>query len=339
MLLLMRRMTLECLEAWILLIMITRIIRLKDNNEMLSVFGQYDEHLRLISDQFSVNISIKRNFVYIQGTASEAEEVYRLFKDLINRSRKGFITEKEDIRHLMGQIMENKASSLKQASETVLCVTPKGKTIVPKTARQIQYVKALNRYDIVFSIGPAGTGKTYLACAMAITALKNELVCRIILTRPVVEAGEKLGFLPGDLYEKVDPYLSPLYDAFYEMMGHDKFNRLREDGTIEIIPLAYMRGRTFNNAFIILDEAQNTTRNQMKMFLTRLGFDVKAVITGDITQVDLQNKKESGLIHVKSILQNISGIKFIYLTGKDVIRHELVKRIIKAYESHEIKSS
>lgn len=299
--------------------------------EILALLGQYDENLSLIEKEFSVKIIARGNVLTIKGAKKQVKRVDKLLNQLLFHLRSGYTLGKDEvIKTIRGKPEVNNT----EMTNTV-CVTFKGKRIVPKGSNQKKYVDAIDKYDLVFSIGPAGTGKTYLACAAAVAALESGQVSRILLTRPVVEAGEKLGFLPGDLQEKVDPYLRPLYDALYEMMGHEKFKRLKRDRAIEIVPLAYMRGRTLNDAFIILDEAQNTSCEQMKMFLTRLGFDIKAVVTGDITQIDLENKNSSGLVQIRKILKNIPGIKFIYFTKNDVVRHHLVKRIINAYQKYE----
>ena len=245
--------------------------------------------------------------------------------------------EKQDLRYAIRLIVEGKDDSIKELLNEVVCVTSTGKSIKPKTLGQKRYLDAIRRSDIVFGIGPAGTGKTYLAVAMAAQAFKNKEVNRIILTRPAVEAGESLGFLPGDLQEKIDPYLRPIYDALFDILGYENYIRYMEKGLIEVAPLAYMRGRTLDNAYVILDEAQNTTNEQMKMFLTRLGYGSKAIITGDVTQVDLPKGKESGLKTVLKILKDIEGIDLIYLSKFDIVRHPLVQRIIEAFEKYENK--
>jgi phosphate starvation-inducible PhoH-like protein len=242
-----------------------------------------------------------------------------------------------DVKYFVGLVKDGEGEKITDLYDDVICYTHRGKPIKPKTIGQKLYVQAIKHNDVVFGIGPAGTGKTYLAMAMAVTAFKEKEVNRIILTRPAVEAGEKLGFLPGDLQDKVDPYLRPLYDALYDILGVESFRRLMERGLIEVAPLAYMRGRTLDDSFIILDEAQNTTSEQMKMFLTRLGFGSKAVVTGDITQIDLPKGVFSGLEEVKQVLKDVKGVEFIYLDDKDVVRHEVVQRIIKAYEKFEEK--
>jgi len=310
---------------------------LKSNKEAVILFGQYDNNLRLIEASFPVELFARGDTLTIKGNSKDVKDVERLIEELLKIVSKDEILRTQQVESTINIIRSTQRKEQEKIFSDVVYFTEKGKEIKPKTLQQKVYVDAIRNYDIVFSIGPAGTGKTYLACACALQALKEERVERIILTRPVVEAGEKLGFLPGDLYEKINPYLHPLYDAFYSMIGPEKFQRFRKEEIIEIVPLAYMRGRTLDDAFIILDEAQNTTLEQMKMLLTRLGFDAQAVVTGDITQVDLEDKKFSGLIQVQGILKKIKGIKFIYFSQVDVIRHQLVKKIITAYEEFEKK--
>ncbi len=315
--------------------MVSKKITLKSNKEAVILFGQYDNNLRLIEASFPVELFARGDTLTIKGNSKDVKDVERLIEELLKIVSKDEILRTQQVESTINIIRSTQRKEQEKIFSDVVYFTEKGKEIKPKTLQQKVYVDAMRNYDIVFSIGPAGTGKTYLACACALQALKEERVERIILTRPVVEAGEKLGFLPGDLYEKINPYLHPLYDAFYSMIGPEKFQRLRKEEIIEIVPLAYMRGRTLDDAFIILDEAQNTTLEQMKMLLTRLGFDAQAVVTGDITQVDLEDKKFSGLIQVQGILKKIKGIKFIYFSQVDVIRHQLVKKIITAYEEFE----
>ncbi len=259
----------------------------------------------------------------------------RLLKELYALLRENHPLYPNDIECAIRMINDNHSLSLKEVFQDIVYVSSKRRLITPKSLNQKRYIDAIRRYDLVVGIGPAGTGKTYLAMAMAVAFLREEKVNRIILTRPAIEAGEKLGFLPGDLYEKVNPYLRPLYDALHEMMDFEKVSHLIQKGIIEVAPLAFMRGRTLNDSFIILDEAQNTTPEQMKMFLTRLGFDSRAVITGDITQIDLPTEKNSGLVEIQKILAPISEIKFVYFSERDVVRHHLVQEIIKAYENHQ----
>ncbi len=317
--------------------MVSKKITLRSNREAIILFGQYDNNLRLIETSFPVELFARGNTLTIKGNLRDVEDVERLIGELLKIVCKNEVLRTQQVESAMDIIRSTQRKEQEKIFSDVIYLSEKGKEIKPKTLQQKVYVDAMRNYDIVFSIGPAGTGKTYLACACALQALKEERVERIILTRPVVEAGEKLGFLPGDLYEKINPYLHPLYDAFYSMIGPEKFQRFRKQDIIEIIPLAYMRGRTLDDAFIILDEAQNTTPDQMKMLLTRMGFDAQAVVTGDITQVDLEDKRASGLIQIQGILKKIEGIKFIYFSQADVIRHQLVKKIITAYEEFEKK--
>jgi phosphate starvation-inducible PhoH-like protein len=299
------------------------------------LFGQNDIFLRIIESRFMARIVARGDKILIEGSQLEVEHVARLLQDLVTRIKQGdFITE-QYLHYAISMVTEDGISPAEKISTEALLTNSLKKTIKPKTVGQTRYVESVDRHDIVFAIGPAGTGKTYLACAMAIAELKAKKVNRVIFTRPAVEAGESLGFLPGDIRAKVDPYLRPVYDALYDMLQADKIHNLLEMGVIEIAPLAFMRGRTLNEAFVVLDEAQNTSSAQMKMFLTRIGEKSKAVITGDITQIDLPDSKASGLVKVQKILQGIEGIDFVYLTEKDVIRHRLVQKIIKAYEAHE----
>lgn len=318
--------------------MVSKKISLKNNREAILLFGEYDCNLHLIESSFPVEIFARGNTLTVKGNPTDVRDVERLIDELLKIVCKEEILRIQQVESAIDIIRSTQRKEQEKIFSDVVYLTEKGKEIKPKTLQQKVYVDAIQNNDIVFSIGPAGTGKTYLACACALQALKGERVERIILTRPVVEAGEKLGFLPGDLYEKINPYLHPLYDAFYSMIGPEKFQRYRKEEIVEIIPLAYMRGRTLDDAFIILDEAQNTTLDQMKMFLTRLGFDAQAVVTGDITQVDIEDKKSSGLIQVQGILKKIKGIRFIYFSEADVIRHQLVKKIISAYEEYERKN-
>jgi phosphate starvation-inducible PhoH-like protein len=301
-----------------------------------AVFGANDANLRLIEQSFTTKIVARGSQIVVDGDETMVDQVSRVFSELVACVRTGLIPRTEETTMAIHRVKDGNSETIPtQVDLPVLHVSNKKERVRPKTAGQREYVRAMAEYDVVFSIGPAGTGKTYLAVAMAVNALKQKAVTRIILVRPAVEAGESLGFLPGDLRDKVDPYLKPLYDALYDMMPAAQIGKFLDTGIIEIAPMAYMRGRTLNNSFVILDEAQNSTIAQMKMFLTRLGVNSKAVVTGDITQVDLADKDASGLIQVQSILQGVEGIKFVYLTKKDVVRHRLVQEIIRAYENYE----
>jgi len=307
-----------------------------DNEQSLPLlFGDLDKNLRQIERTYGVVLSARGNKVQIEGDEGSVAQVERLIHQLVDLLSSNIITRKEEVTAAIDAFVGDTEASLKDIFQKNIPVSGRKRPIVPKNEAQRKYIEAIKKHDVVFGIGPAGTGKTYLAMATAVSALLRREVSRIILVRPAVEAGEKLGFLPGDLYEKVHPYLRPLYDALYDMIETEKANKLVERGDIEIAPLAFMRGRTLNDSFIILDEAQNTTAEQMKMFLTRLGFNSKTVITGDVTQIDLPTGRSSGLIQVQSILEGIEGIKFFYFTNKDVVRHKLVQQIIKAYEKHE----
>jgi phosphate starvation-inducible PhoH-like protein len=302
--------------------------------------GGLDKIFKLIEDALNVTLSIRGNKLIIQGEKEEdIEKADKIIEDIRAINHEGYIIKPEDIIHSLQGLKEGKPVSIVGLFKGGIPIPSKKRVIIPKTETQKQYMDAMLKYDIVFGIGPAGTGKTYLAMAMAIHFLLNRVVSRIVLVRPAVEAGEKLGFLPGAIEEKVSPYLRPLYDALYDMLDLDRASKLIEKGAIEIAPLAFMRGRTLNDAFIILDEAQNTTTEQMKMYLTRLGFGSKTVITGDITQIDLPPQKVSGLVEALKILKDIEGIKIIYFNEKDVVRHRLVQEIIKAYEKHERHTS
>jgi phosphate starvation-inducible PhoH-like protein len=301
------------------------------HHDMVRLVGARDELLKVIEGAFSVNILVRGNEIVISGETAEAERVSKLFEELLELLDQGLVLTTESVAHSIDIIKAAEPTSPSEVLSDTLMTTHTGKAIRPKTAGQKRYVDVIRDNTIVFSIGPAGSGKTYLAVAMAIRALKSKEVSRIVLTRPAVEAGERLGFLPGDLAAKIDPYLKPLYDALYEMLEPNTFQRFAEQGTIEIAPLAFMRGRTLNDAFIILDEAQNTTPEQMKMFLTRLGFGSKAVVTGDITQVDLPRGSRSGLIVVEEILTDIAGVAFNHLDARDVVRHKIVQDIVEAY--------
>ncbi len=308
-------------------------VQLLNNEEARLLLGRHDEHLKMVQEVFKVKIITRENNMTIRGDNTSVERSKYLLEELLGMIRQGGQLRREDVRYFIRSALDHGPSAPGESQIELIEVDSSRRTLVPRTPGQRAYVEAILKHDIVFGVGPAGTGKTYLAMAMAVNALKKGRVSRIILIRPAVEAGESLGFLPGDLYQKVSPYLRPLYDALYEMMDAGKIQHHIESGIIEVVPLAYMRGRTLNDSFIILDEAQNSTSDQMKMFLTRLGFDSKAVITGDVTQIDLPSDKISGLIHVQTILKGINGIQFIFFTEKDVVRHELVQKIIRAYDS------
>lgn len=304
-----------------------------------NVFGQFDAFAKKIERTFHVTLIARDESVKILGESDAAEKAHRVLKQLTELSKRGNVITEQNVDYAISLVFDNKEEAMLEIDKDLICHTLQGKPIKPKTLGQKQYVDAIRSGMITFGIGPAGTGKTYLAMAMAITAFKNNQVSRIILTRPAIEAGEKLGFLPGDLQSKIDPYLRPLYDALYQIMGAESFLRNSEKGLIEVAPLAYMRGRTLDNAFIILDEAQNTTPAQMKMFLTRIGFGSKVVVTGDSSQKDLPVGAVSGLDVAVKVLKNIEDISICNLTSKDVVRHPLVQKIVKAYESYEKKES
>ncbi len=302
-----------------------------------NIFGSYDRYVKIIERTFHVTVIARDGELKLIGDAPGVEAAKRVFLELFALSKRGNAITEQNVNYAVAMCMEDKEADLVKLDKEVICHTIQGKPIKPKTMGQKSYVGQIQDKMIVFGIGPAGTGKTYLAMAMAIEAFKNDIVNRIVLTRPAIEAGEKLGFLPGDLQSKVDPYLRPLYDALYQIMGPESFARNMEKGLIEVAPLAYMRGRTLDNAFIILDEAQNTTPAQMKMFLTRIGFGSKVIVTGDLTQKDLPSVSRSGLEEAIRVLSGIEDIGFSYLTSADVVRHPLVQRIVKAYDDYEAK--
>lgn len=303
--------------------------------QAVSLFGSFDENIKLIEKEFAVSIISRGSDLKIVGDAEKVSFAARAVNALLTLINKGETLSDQNVRYAIGLVKEGNDDKLAKMATDTVCITAKGKPIKAKTLGQKKYCEAINKNTITFGVGPAGTGKTYLAVALAVTAFRAKQVDKIILTRPAVEAGEKLGFLPGDLQSKVDPYLRPLYDALFDMLGAENFQKYQERGSIEVAPLAYMRGRTLDDSFIILDEAQNTTPEQMKMFLTRLGFNSKMVVTGDITQIDLPAGKKSGLTKVMRILKNVDDIEICKFTQKDVVRHRLVQEIIKAYEKYE----
>ena len=307
-------------------------IRLKDRIDPCALFGGGDINLRIIGESLGIKVVARGHEIIMDGPQDRVKTGQEVITNLTALIEEGYSVKPDDVDYIIRQSVKEGEFQLKEVFQEAVSLPSKRKLIIPKSHTQSEYVKAIRKNDIVIGIGPAGTGKTYLAMAMAVSALLRKEVNRIILARPAVEAGEKLGFLPGDMYEKVNPYLRPLYDALYDMMETEKVNRLVERGDIEIAPLAFMRGRTLNDSFIILDEAQNSTSEQMKMFLTRLGFNSRVVVTGDITQVDLPVENGSGLIEIQNILSGIEGIEFVYFSEKDVVRHKLVQDIVKAYD-------
>ena len=310
-------------------------IELESMDDSIGLFGVFDENLNVFEEEIGVKVRIRSDGIAIEGDEEQVQLCRTILEKLLDMQRKGEPINRGRIRYAIDIAKDGKAEMIKEIMGDVVALTNRGKQIKCKTLGQKKYIQALKNHELVFGVGPAGTGKTYLAVAMAVVAFKNKEVERIILTRPAVEAGEKLGFLPGDLQNKVDPYLRPLYDALQEFFGLETYKQLMERGAIEVAPLAYMRGRTLNNAFIILDEAQNCSIEQMKMFLTRFGEGSRIVVTGDVTQIDLPKEKMSGLVHAIRVLDGVEGISVVKLTHKDVVRHELVQRIIQAYERHE----
>lgn len=311
----------------------TNLIPIESMDEVIRLFGVFDENLRIIEAETGAHITSDSENIRITGTEEATGSATGVIENMIELIKRGEKIDRSRIRYAVDLAREGNAELILELADDVVAFTSRGKQIKCKTMGQKKYVKALKNNTVVFGVGPAGTGKTYLAVAMAVLAYKNKEVSRIILTRPAVEAGEKLGFLPGDLQNKVDPYLRPLYDALYDFLGSEGFKTLSERGVIEVAPLAYMRGRTLNDAYIILDEAQNCTIEQMKMFLTRFGEGSRVVVTGDITQIDLPQEKKSGLINALSVLKGVEDITTVYLTARDVVRHELVQRIVQAYET------
>lgn len=315
--------------------MFEQIINFDRMEQAVSLFGSFDENVKLIENKYSVNVISRGSDLKVAGEAEDVAKAVRAINGLMVLINKGEPLNEQNVRYVLNLVDDGSEDKLGSMINSCICITSKGRPVKPKTLGQEKYVEAIKSETIVFGIGPAGTGKTYLAVAMAVNAFRAKEVNRIILTRPAVEAGEKLGFLPGDLQQKVDPYLRPLYDALFDMLGAENFQRYQERGNIEVAPLAYMRGRTLDDSFIILDEAQNTTPEQMKMFLTRLGFNSKMVVTGDVTQIDLPDGKRSGLVEASKILKDVDDVKTIRFSEKDVVRHKLVQDIIKAYEKFE----
>ena len=319
--------------------MTERIVNVERVEDLISVFGSLDENIHRIEQELGVQILNRGSDLKISGEEEAADQAARTIEGLMALASKGEIIDEQKVRYLITLVQSGNDDQVAQMARDVVCITAKGKPIKAKTIGQQKYMKAIQKNTITVGVGPAGTGKTYLAVAAAVAAFRERTVNRIILTRPAVEAGERLGFLPGDLQNKVDPYLRPLYDALYDMLGPETYQKYLERGSIEVAPLAYMRGRTLDDSFIILDEAQNTTREQMKMFLTRLGFGSKIVITGDVTQIDLPEEKVSGLKDAIRVLEGVEDIAICTLTSSDVVRHALVQKIINAYEKAEQRRS
>jgi phosphate starvation-inducible PhoH-like protein len=309
-----------------------RKLKLREGTNTAVLFGHHDRHLKLIEDELGVRLSARGEELTLDGLPESVRQAERILLELASLTNDGIVLQAEDVTHALSALRQTHDASLKDVLGGAATIVTKKRFVGPKSPTQKTYIEAIQQHDVVIAIGPAGTGKTYLAMAMAVSALIKKEVSRIVLARPAVEAGEKLGFLPGDMFEKVNPYLRPLYDALFDMMDMERANRLIERGDIEIAPLAFMRGRTLNDSFVILDEAQNATAEQMKMFLTRMGFHSKVVVTGDITQIDLPADRVSGLIEIKEVLHGIDGIQFVYFDERDVVRHRLVQDIIKAYD-------
>ena len=310
------------------------LIEVQDQQEMLAILGRNDELLRVIQECYDAKIVARGNVISFSGSEEEVKQLENLFKELLFLERQGAAITTHDVRYSIRMIAEAQLDALHRMYADTIIVTRRGRQVKAKTLGQWNYIDAIRRNAITIGIGPAGTGKTYLAVALAVKALKNKEVERIILTRPAVEAGEKLGFLPGDMQDKVDPYLRPLYDALYDMLGNETFQKYITRGTIEVAPLAYMRGRTLNEAFIILDEAQNTTLAQIKMFLTRMGRNARFIVTGDVTQIDLPRRSDSGLVRAMEILRRVEGIGIVEFDKRDIVRHPLVKHIVEAFDRH-----
>ena len=310
---------------------VQKSFEISDDKFERELFGNFDENIKIIESNLNIDVLLREGHIVLIGQPKNIDRALEFLNELYKNFKSGKTLDKQSIVYAIELLKEGKEEKMQELEDTIV-VTRKGREVKPKTLGQKQYINLIKSNDITLGVGPAGTGKTYLAVAMAVRAFKKDEISRIILTRPAVEAGESLGFLPGDMKDKVDPYLSPLYDALFDMLGDEKCAKYLERGIIEVAPLAFMRGRTLDNAFIILDEAQNTTPEQMKMFLTRLGFGSKAVVTGDLTQIDLPVKKKSGLVQAMDVLKDVEGIGINKFTEKDVVRHELVQRIIKAYE-------
>ena len=317
---------------------VERIVNAERVEDLIAVFGSFDENIKLIEEALNVKVVNRGTDLRVSGSEEMVDKAVRTLEGLLSLASKGEVIDEQRVRYLITLVSEGNDHQVAQIAKDVVCITAKGKPIKAKTVGQQHYMKAIMKNTITIGVGPAGTGKTYLAVAAAVAAFREHTVNRIILTRPAVEAGERLGFLPGDLQNKVDPYLRPLYDALYDMLGAETFQKYQERGSIEVAPLAYMRGRTLDDSFIILDEAQNTTREQMKMFLTRLGFGSKIVITGDVTQIDLPDDKVSGLKDAVRVLDGVKDIAICRLTSADVVRHALVQEIINAYEKADRKA-
>ena len=318
--------------------MIEQIVDIDRMEHALSLFGSIDENVRMIEREYNVSVVTRGTQLKISGEPEDVMRAVKTVQGLLTMLDHGEALNEQSIRYVIDLVSEGNEDKIGALSGDCICITSKGRPVKPKTLGQKQYIESIKQNTIVFGIGPAGTGKTYLAVAMAVKAFRAHEINKIILTRPAVEAGEKLGFLPGDLQNKVDPYLRPLYDALNDMMGAESYQRLLERGAVEVAPLAYMRGRTLNDAFIILDEAQNTTSEQMKMFLTRMGMGSKMIITGDVTQIDLPAGRKSGLVEALEVLKGVEDIGMVRLSHRDVVRHELVQAIVKAYEKHDKQS-
>lgn len=315
--------------------MFEQIINIDRMEQAVSLFGSFDENVKLIEKEFSVSVVSRGSDLKITGEPENVSAAARAVNGLLTLINKGEALSEQNVRYVISLVREGSENKLRSMSDDCICITAKGKPVKAKTLGQKKYIESIKDNTVVLGVGPAGTGKTYLAVAMAVSAFRAKEINRIILTRPAVEAGEKLGFLPGDLQQKVDPYLRPLYDALFDMLGAENFQKYQERGNIEVAPLAYMRGRTLDDSFIILDEAQNTTPEQMKMFLTRLGFNSKIVVTGDITQMDLPDGKRSGLVEAMKVFRHVEDVETVRFTERDVVRHKLVQDIIKAYEKYE----